>query len=85
MLSHGQGSELRRPLGYAMVGGLIVSQALTLFTTPVVYLYLDRAHYWYMERKAARAARKAAKTAKANGTSGANPPVIAPPDGLESK
>ena len=47
MLSHGQGSELRRPLGYAMVGGLIVSQALTLFTTPVVYLYLDRAHFWY--------------------------------------
>jgi HAE1 family hydrophobic/amphiphilic exporter-1 len=61
MLSHGQGSELRRPLGYAMVGGLIVSQALTLFTTPVVYLYLDRAHYWYLERKAARAARKAAR------------------------
>ena len=88
MLSHGQGSELRRPLGYAMVGGLIVSQALTLFTTPVVYLYLDRAHYWYMERKAARAARKAARTATVNGASGAsgaNPPGIAPPDGLESK
>jgi HAE1 family hydrophobic/amphiphilic exporter-1 len=61
MLGHGSGSELRRPLGYAMVGGLIFSQALTLFTTPVVYLYLDRAHHWYVRRKAARMARKAAK------------------------
>ena len=51
MLGHGAGSELRRPLGYAMVGGLVLSQALTLFTTPVIYLYLDRAHYWYMGRK----------------------------------
>ncbi|MFJ9533881.1 efflux RND transporter permease subunit [Herbaspirillum sp. NPDC101396] len=61
MLGHGAGSELRRPLGYAMVGGLVLSQALTLFTTPVVYLYLDRAHYWYMNKKEARAARKAAR------------------------
>ena len=42
MLSHGTGSELRQPLGFCMVGGLAVSQALTLFTTPVVYIYLDR-------------------------------------------
>ncbi|MDR0273830.1 MAG: efflux RND transporter permease subunit [Burkholderiaceae bacterium] len=54
MLGHGAGSELRRPLGYAMVGGLILSQMLTLFTTPVIYLYLDRLHHWYMRRKAAR-------------------------------
>ena len=46
MLGHGTGAELRQPLGYAMVGGLIVSQALTLFTTPVVYLYLDRLSRW---------------------------------------
>ncbi len=46
MLGHGSGSELRQPLGYAMVGGLAFSQCLTLFTTPVVYLYLDRFQSW---------------------------------------
>ena len=50
MLGHGTGSELRQPLGYAMVGGLIVSQALTLFTTPVIYLYLDRLSHWLTRR-----------------------------------
>jgi hypothetical protein len=45
-VDHGTGSELRQPLGYAMVGGLLVSQVLTLFTTPVVYLYLDRVSQW---------------------------------------
>jgi multidrug efflux pump subunit AcrB len=46
MLGQGTGSEIRQPLGYAMVGGLLVSQALTLFTTPVIYLYLDRLSAW---------------------------------------
>jgi multidrug efflux pump len=50
ILSNGTGSELRRPLGITIVGGLIMSQALTLFTTPVVYLYLDRMRLWW-ERK----------------------------------
>jgi multidrug efflux pump len=47
ILSSGTGSELRRPLGITIVGGLIMSQALTLFTTPVVYLYLDRLRLWW--------------------------------------
>jgi HAE1 family hydrophobic/amphiphilic exporter-1 len=42
MLGAGTGAEIRQPLGYAMVGGLVVSQALTFFTTTVIYLYLDR-------------------------------------------
>jgi hydrophobe/amphiphile efflux-1 (HAE1) family protein len=46
MLGTGTGSEIRQPLGYAMVGGLLLSQALTLFTTPVIYLYLDRFSVW---------------------------------------
>jgi hydrophobic/amphiphilic exporter-1 (mainly G- bacteria), HAE1 family len=55
MLGGGTGAELRQPLGVAMVGGLLVSQALTLFTTPVVYLYLDRLNSWHRLRKAAPA------------------------------
>ncbi len=43
----GMGSELRRPLGIAIIGGLMVSQALTLFTTPVIYLYFDRLQHWW--------------------------------------
>jgi multidrug efflux pump subunit AcrB len=58
MLGTGTGSELRRPLGVAMVGGLLMSQALTLFTTPVVYLYLDRLNTWF-DRGRQRAERPA--------------------------
>jgi len=46
----GEGSEMRRPLGIAIVGGLLVSQALTLYTTPVIYLYLDRFRLWAQRR-----------------------------------
>jgi len=46
-LGAGTGSELRRPLGITIIGGLIMSQALTLFTTPVVYLYFDRLQHWW--------------------------------------
>jgi HAE1 family hydrophobic/amphiphilic exporter-1 len=56
MLGHGTGSELRQPLGYTMVGGLLVSQALTLFTTPVIYLYLDRLSSWLSPGKKRRVA-----------------------------
>jgi multidrug efflux pump len=53
VLSTGVGSELRRPLGITIVGGLIFSQALTLYTTPVVYLYFDRLREWWASRRAA--------------------------------
>jgi multidrug efflux pump len=50
VLGFGEGSELRRPLGITIVGGLIVSQILTLYTTPVIYLYLDRLAIWTRRR-----------------------------------
>ncbi|HYL14767.1 MAG TPA: multidrug efflux RND transporter permease subunit [Terriglobales bacterium] len=53
-LGTGVGSEMRRPLGITIVGGLIVSQMLTLFTTPVVYIYLDRLRWWASGRRRAQ-------------------------------
>ncbi|MFP3506158.1 efflux RND transporter permease subunit [Burkholderia sp. SIMBA_062] len=70
IVADGIGSELRRPLGYAMVGGLVVSQALTLFTTPVIYLYLDalsnRLAGWYRRRSADTPPQAARQSATQN-------------------
>jgi multidrug efflux pump len=60
-LGTGVGSELRRPLGIAIVGGLIVSQMLTLYTTPVIYLYLDHVRLWFERVRAGRGQRVAAR------------------------
>jgi multidrug efflux pump len=49
-LGRGDGAELRHPLGISIVGGLVVSQMLTLYTTPVIYLYLDRFRLWSRRR-----------------------------------
>jgi multidrug efflux pump subunit AcrB len=57
MLGTGTGSELRQPLGYTIVGGLLLSQILTLYTTPVVYLYLDRLGVWLSTLKAGNATK----------------------------
>jgi hydrophobe/amphiphile efflux-1 (HAE1) family protein len=67
MLGTGTGAEIRQPLGFAIVGGLILSQMLTLFTTPVVYLYMDRVNSWLEGRRGAKAvpARSAAQRALA--------------------
>jgi hydrophobe/amphiphile efflux-1 (HAE1) family protein len=51
MIGSGAGSELRKPLGFAMVGGLMLSQVLTLYTTPVIYLYLDRIQSWLAPKR----------------------------------
>jgi multidrug efflux pump subunit AcrB len=61
MLGAGTGAEIRQPLGYAMVGGLIVSQALTLYTTPIVFLYLDRLNAYFTSASRSKAARKLTK------------------------
>jgi len=55
-LGTGMGSELRRPLGITIIGGLLMSQALTLFTTPVVYLYFDRLQHWWARARGVRSA-----------------------------
>jgi hydrophobe/amphiphile efflux-1 (HAE1) family protein len=54
MVGTGTGSEIRQPLGYAIVGGLLVSQVLTLFTTPIVYIYMDRLSGWLSRRSRAQ-------------------------------
>jgi multidrug efflux pump len=56
MVGMGEGSEFRQPLGIAIFGGLILSQILTLYTTPVVYLYLDRLRHWNQRRRQAHLA-----------------------------
>jgi hydrophobe/amphiphile efflux-1 (HAE1) family protein len=61
MLESGAGSELRKPLGFAMVGGLALSQVLTLYTTPVIYLYLDRLQHWLVPGRRSALPRLAEK------------------------
>ena len=50
-MSFGNGGEIRRPLGISIVGGLLISQLLTLYTTPVVYLYLDQLGLWSLRAR----------------------------------
>ena len=66
MLGTGAGSELRRPLGFAMVGGLALSQILTLYTTPVIYLYLDKLQHWLSPRRSRMPALAAKMGAEAD-------------------
>jgi multidrug efflux pump len=54
VIASGDGSELRRPLGVSIIGGLVISQILTLYTTPVIYLYLDRLRLWAEPRNGAK-------------------------------
>jgi hydrophobe/amphiphile efflux-1 (HAE1) family protein len=67
MVENGAGSELRKPLGFAMVGGLLLSQVLTLYTTPVIYLYLDRLQHWLMPARRTALPRLAEKMGAATG------------------
>jgi multidrug efflux pump subunit AcrB len=59
MLGTGTGSEIRQPLGYAIVGGLALSQVLTLYTTPVIYIYFDRLQTWISRRSRTQTAGQA--------------------------
>jgi multidrug efflux pump subunit AcrB len=61
MLESGAGSEMRKPLGFAMVGGLMLSQVLTLYTTPVIYLYLDELQHRFGQHHASRMPSLAAR------------------------
>ncbi|HVT61783.1 MAG TPA: multidrug efflux RND transporter permease subunit [Thermoanaerobaculia bacterium] len=72
-LGLGTGSELRRPLGIAIVGGLLFSQALTLYTTPVVYIYLDRFQLWWQKERGKQ------RTPALPAPAGAAPAVAAAP------
>jgi multidrug efflux pump len=65
-LGTGTGAELRRPLGITIVGGLMVSQLLTLYTTPVVYLYLDRLRVWFEHQRARLRGRVPIPSTKSN-------------------
>ena len=61
-LGTGNGAELRRPLGIAIVGGLIFSQMLTLYTTPVVYLILDQMRFWFARLRGRERIRRSRST-----------------------
>jgi len=67
-ISFGEGGEIRRPLGVAIVGGLMVSQVLTLYTTPVIYVYLDRFSLWANAKRRRFFARPAQTAGAAQGS-----------------
>ncbi len=58
VIAHGDGAEMRQPLGIAVVGGLIVSQMLTLYTTPVIFLYMERLSLWHKNRSKRQTSNK---------------------------
>jgi predicted RND superfamily exporter protein len=74
MLGTGTGSEIRQPLGYAIVGGLLVSQVLTLFTTPVVFIYMDKVG----QALSARSRAKPSRLADAMRTPTSRTPLLKP-------